>query len=100
MKILVFIIYKRLEALGSKAVKKSCFLIILQIIHTHKQISVERPQLPIFTIHDSVAKTAGNQDYVSSIIKEEALNLAGFNSKLGLEYRGILICYLYFICFA
>lgn len=53
-----------------------------------KRISVERPELPIFTIHDSVATTVGNEDYVSSIIKEEALYLTGINIKLGLEYWG------------
>lgn len=51
-----------------------------------KRISIEKPDLPIFTIHDSVATTVGNEKYVSSIIEEEALKLTGLNVKLGFEY--------------
>lgn len=58
----------------------------LIIQNVTKRISVERPELPIFTIHDSVATTVGNEDYVSTLIKEEAKRLTGLNVKLGLEY--------------
>jgi phosphopantetheine adenylyltransferase len=58
------------------------------IQHVAKRISEERPELPIFTIHDSLATTVGNQDYVSLIIKEETARLTGLNAKLGLEYWG------------
>jgi hypothetical protein len=51
-----------------------------------KRISEERPDLPIFTIHDSVATIVGNEKYVSLIIKEETKRLTGLNVKLGLEY--------------
>ncbi|MDB9754708.1 hypothetical protein OAB20_00280 [Winogradskyella sp.] len=51
-----------------------------------KRIFLEKPDLPIFTIHDSVATTVGNEDYVSSILMEEAKKLTGLNIKLGLEY--------------
>lgn len=51
-----------------------------------KRISVEKPELPIFTIHDSVATTLGNEDYVSMVIKEEAFKLTGLNVLLGKEY--------------
>lgn len=50
-----------------------------------KRISIEKPDLPIFTIHDSIATTVGNENYVSTIIKEEALKLTGLNIKLGIE---------------
>jgi hypothetical protein len=50
-----------------------------------KRISVERPELPIFTIHDSVATTQGNEDYVSTVIKEEILKLTGLIVQLGIE---------------
>lgn len=59
---------------------------ILIIEKVVKRISVEKPDLPIFTIHDSVATTVGNEDYIASIIKEEALKLTGLNVKLGFEY--------------
>lgn len=51
-----------------------------------KRISVEKPDLPIFTIHDSVATTIGNEDYVASIIEEEVYKLTGLNARLGMEY--------------
>lgn len=50
------------------------------------RISKEKPDLPIFTIHDSVATTIGNEDYVTSIIQEEVLKLTGLVVKLGREY--------------
>lgn len=50
------------------------------------RISQEKPNLPIFTIHDSVATTQGNEDYILDIIKEEVFKLTGLNVKLGLEY--------------
>lgn len=51
-----------------------------------KRIAAEKPDLPIFTIHDSVATTVGNEEYVSKIIKEEVLKLTGLNVQLGFEY--------------
>lgn len=58
----------------------------LIIKNVAKRISKERPDLPIFTIHDSVATTLGNEGYVSLVIKEEALKLTGLNVLLGKEY--------------
>jgi hypothetical protein len=49
------------------------------------RISHERPELPIFTIHDSIATTAGNEEYVQTVIKEEAFRLTGLRLKLGKE---------------
>lgn len=50
-----------------------------------KRIASERPELPIFTIHDSVATTDGNEDYVATVIKEEVFNMTGLNVLLGIE---------------
>lgn len=50
-----------------------------------KRISIEKPLLPIFTIHDSVVTIKGNEDYVSSVIKEEMKKLANINVYLGYE---------------
>ncbi len=50
------------------------------------RIAEERPDLPIFTIHDSIATTVGNEDYVSTVIQEEALRLTGLKVQLGKEY--------------
>lgn len=51
-----------------------------------KRIARERPDLPIFTIHDSIATTLGNEDYVATIITEEVKSLTDLDVQLGLEY--------------
>ena len=51
-----------------------------------KRISTEKADLPIFTIHDSIATTQGNEDYVSRIIKEEVKKATRLDVKLGLEF--------------
>ncbi len=51
-----------------------------------KRIARERPDLPIFTIHDSIATTLGNEDYVATIITEEVKNLTDLDVQLGYEY--------------
>lgn len=50
-----------------------------------KRISLERPNLPIFTIHDSVITTKGNEDYVKGIMLEELRNCIGYEPKLKIE---------------
>lgn len=60
----------------------------VMIQNVAKRISEEKPDLPIFTIHDSIATTVGNEDYVASVIKEEVLKLTGLQVKLGKEYWG------------
>lgn len=50
------------------------------------RISRERPELPIFTIHDSIVTTVGNEEYVSTVIKEEVLKFTGLTALLGKEY--------------
>lgn len=51
-----------------------------------KRISIEQPELPIFTIHDSVATIQGYEDYVANVIREEVKNLTDLDVKLGYEY--------------
>jgi hypothetical protein len=36
-----------------------------------KRISIEKPSLPIFTIHDSIITTRGNESYIQLVMKEE-----------------------------
>jgi len=57
----------------------------IMIQNVCKKISSEHPTLPIFTIHDSVLTTDGNQEYVAKIIKEEALKITGLKVSLGIE---------------
>lgn len=51
-----------------------------------KRINAEKPTLPIFTIHDSVATLQGYEDYVANIITEEVKKLTDLDVKLGYEY--------------
>jgi len=51
-----------------------------------KRISKERPLLPIFTIHDSIVTTVGNEDYVQNVIREELKLAIGATPTFGLEY--------------
>ena len=69
------------------------FSLLLQRIESYlildiicKRISKERPDLPIFTIHDSIVTTDGNQDYISSIIKDEMMMHIGGEPKLSIEH--------------
>lgn len=57
----------------------------IMIQKVSQRISIENPTLPIFTIHDSIVTTDGNQDYVSRVIEEEAYNLTGLKISLGIE---------------
>ncbi len=52
------------------------------------RISHERPNLPIFTIHDSIVTTVGNEHYISDIIQQEIFRITGLEAKLGMEYWG------------
>lgn len=80
----VFALYKRRD--------HTCLSRLLQCIESKimiesvaMRISRERPELPIFTIHDSIATTQGNEEYVQNVIKEEAFRLTGLKLKLGKE---------------
>ncbi|MDD3978510.1 MAG: hypothetical protein PHI15_10235, partial [Methanomicrobium sp.] len=59
---------------------------IIMIQNVVPRIANERPDLPIFTIHDSVVTTVGNEEYVSKVILEEIIRLTGLNAMVGLEY--------------
>ena len=47
------------------------------------RIAKECPNLPFFTIHDSILTTLGNEKYIAKIIKEEAFRLTGLITKFG-----------------
>jgi len=59
---------------------------VIIIERVTKRISLEKPDLPIFTIHDSVVTIQRNENYVARIIKEEVKKATGLNVKLGFEY--------------
>lgn len=58
-------------------------LVLLVICH---RISQERPDLPLFSIHDSIITTTGNEEYVKKIITEEMTKAIGFPPKLNIDY--------------
>lgn len=53
-----------------------------------KRIAMENPDLPIFTVHDSIATVVGNELYVSEVLREEIFNYTGLHVKLGIEFWG------------
>lgn len=57
----------------------------IMIQSVSQRISQEQPTLPIFTIHDSIVTTDGNQNYVIKVIEEEAFKLTGLKVSLGIE---------------
>jgi len=51
-----------------------------------RRISIERPYLPIYTIHDSIVTTTVNEEYVAVILREELILHIGHKPKLKIEY--------------
>jgi len=67
--------------------------IVLQAIETELvlkkaalRISRERRRLPIFTIHDSIVTTEGNEEYVKSVLEDEIRKAVGVAPPLSVEY--------------
>ena len=52
------------------------------------RISAEKPDLPIFTIHDSIATTVVYEAYVEQVIQEVILKLTALKASLDKEYWG------------
>ncbi|MVO08551.1 hypothetical protein GOQ30_05170 [Flavobacterium sp. TP390] len=56
------------------------------VLHTAcKIISEEKPEIPIFTLHDSIITTEGNENYVYQILYDVLLNAIGIPPTLKLE---------------
>jgi hypothetical protein len=58
------------------------YLILLGIT---KRIARERPKMPIFTIHDSIVTTEGNEEYVKQVMKNEMHMAIGIAPTLSTE---------------
>ena len=58
---------------------------ILMIEVISRRIAAEKPNLPIFTVHDSIATLHEEVPYVKQVIKEEFKRYLGIVPKLGLE---------------
>ncbi len=66
---------------------------LLQRLESHlillvitKRIARERPKLPIFTIHDSIVTTEGNEEYVKQVVEQEMRMAIGIAPKLSIEF--------------
>lgn len=59
------------------------FLLLDKICH---RISQERPDIPLFTIHDNVVTTLGNEEYVKSVMRGELERIMGAAPQLSVEY--------------
>lgn len=84
-------IYKVFSTIKSK--DKTLLAVLLQNIESYfivdiisKRIATEYPNLPIFTIHDSIVTTVGNEDLVAQIMKEELEKGVGKTPSLKYEY--------------
>lgn len=49
-------------------------------------IAQNHPTIPLFTIHDSIVTTEGNEFVVAEIMNDELLNLTGIRPPLNIEY--------------
>ena len=51
-----------------------------------KRIADEYPNMPIFTIHESIVCPVGNENYVAGVIKDEMQKAIGMNPRVSFEY--------------
>lgn len=75
-----------------KLVKQNYLPIILQRIESHlvidiicKAISKIHPHIPLFTIHDNIITTKGNELIVEEIMKQEIHKWTGYEPRFGVE---------------
>lgn len=78
-----------------KSIVKNLLPVILQRIESHlilevvcKRIALNHPDLPLFTIHDSIITTKGNEGIVEEIMNREIENLTGY--KASFEIKDLL----------
>ena len=50
------------------------------------RIQMELPNTPVFTIHDSIVTTVGNEDFVAMVMQEELTNALGLKGKTDIKY--------------
>mgnify|MGYP003967806831 FL=1 len=75
-----------------KRTKKELLPIMLQTIESMLfldriagRIAKERQELPIFTIHDSITTTVGNEAYVKRIMEEETIKAIGVKPSIDIS---------------
>lgn len=84
-------VYKLFSLIKRK--EKSTLPKLLQRIESHiillvvtKRIAKEKPNLPIFTIHDSIVTIQGCEHYVETIMGEEMTKILGFPPKMTVSF--------------
>lgn len=85
------LIYKFINAI--KDVRYKNVAILLQRIESYlildvvcKRIARERPSMPIYTIHDSIVTTVGNEEFVKAVMQDELLREVGVQPNVSIEY--------------
>lgn len=58
-------------------------ILIIEVVS--RRIAAEKPNLPFYTVHDSIATIPSEVDYIKQVIKEEFNNYLGIVPKLGIE---------------
>lgn len=83
----VYELFKLIQQSG-----KNYLPIILQRIESYlmldvvcKSISKLHPEIPLFTIHDNIITTKGNEDIVEDILLKEIENWLGYKPSIGRE---------------
>lgn len=86
----VYEVFKRLKRGNHTALSHLLQRIESSIIveKASRRIAEEKPNLPIFTVHDSIATVVGHEKYVSKVIQEEIFNFTGLRTHIGIEYWG------------
>ncbi len=76
-----------------KSKDKKLLPLILQRIESYlvlevicKRIAKEQPSIPLFTVHDSIATTVGNEKIVRDIMLEELTRYIGLEPSLKYDY--------------
>jgi hypothetical protein len=85
------LVYKFINC--AKDVRHQNLAILLQRIESYlildricKRLASERPKMPIFTIHDSIVTTVGNEDFVKTVMQDELLYWVGVQPNVSIEY--------------
>jgi hypothetical protein len=85
---IVFEIFAKIKK-GKKYNSLACLLQYIEaqiiLLLVCKRISIERPNLPIFTLHDSIVTTDGNEGYVSEVMMEVLYSEIGIPPILKIE---------------
>jgi hypothetical protein len=77
---------KKERPYASLALTMQAFEAELILQHCCGTIAYERPDLPIFTIHDSIVTTVGNEWFVKDVMESNFKNIIGYVPQLKFEY--------------